>query len=419
MYRAGFYSFGMWKKLLCAGVVSFACVARGELPPAFTDLTLEQALKQVDGTEKPLIVKFTAAWCMPCKAMDKTTWSDPKVVDWVKAHGVAIEIDIDKQPKLAEQYQATAIPLMVMLRSGKEVGRQLGYMNSDKTIQWMENSLSGKAAEAPKAGGAGAPADPNSPMSGFQRARELVAAGKPDEATKEYIAVWELMGKDPAMAGARGTFLAHDMQTLASRHAPAREAFTKMRDEAWVRAQGAAPDVAAVGDWFVLNGVLEEDEKTLVWFDEHKSKSESRSVIDAQHWPLERVLVESERWSDIPLLYPNPEAPITEAFELSKKAAESDLRADLVDQAWDAYRERVAILYVGYLAAGKDDGAAALLAKARSLYDKPRLVTGAVNFAVRNGQARPVMTQLLDEAGKAGADVSAYRAQLDEALKDK
>src|SRR5688572_28990376 len=30
-----------------------------------------------------LIVDATAAWCQPCKLMDRTTWSDPDVVNWV------------------------------------------------------------------------------------------------------------------------------------------------------------------------------------------------------------------------------------------------------------------------------------------------------------------------------------------------
>ncbi|MBX3381853.1 MAG: thioredoxin family protein, partial [Phycisphaeraceae bacterium] len=140
----------MRRAMICALVVGTAVVCRAKLPPAFSDLTLDAAIKQVEGTDKLVLMKFTADWCMPCKAMDQTTWRDDKVVAWVKDHGVAIEVDVDKEPKVSERYQVAAMPTMVMIRGGNEIARKAGYMDTDRTLQWLEDASTGKLVGGPQ-----------------------------------------------------------------------------------------------------------------------------------------------------------------------------------------------------------------------------------------------------------------------------
>jgi thiol:disulfide interchange protein len=66
-------------------------------PPAMTDLPYAQAIKQnAEQDDKLLIVKFTADWCVPCKRMDRTVWSDAKVIEYLQEHGITvIAVDID------------------------------------------------------------------------------------------------------------------------------------------------------------------------------------------------------------------------------------------------------------------------------------------------------------------------------------
>jgi thiol:disulfide interchange protein len=71
--------------------------AKVEPPPVFKQASFKDALAETVGTDKILIVKGTAEWCGPCKQMDRTTWRDQKVVQWVKDNGLAIQVDVEPQ----------------------------------------------------------------------------------------------------------------------------------------------------------------------------------------------------------------------------------------------------------------------------------------------------------------------------------
>ena len=415
----------MLRVLSCVLAVWLGAVCRADLPPAFSDLTLEAAAKQVEGTDKLVLIKFTADWCMPCKAMDQTTWRDEKVVAWVKEHGVAIQVDVDKEPKVSQKYQVSAMPTMVMLRGGNEIARKTGYMDAARTMQWMEGAASGKGEEGPKVD-----KESRDMQARFRTARELSMSGKPDEATEEFAWLWEHMLEfEPAMVGVRGSFMAGDMQKLAARHAPAKAAFTKLRDAAAEKLKQGTPDSEVRDDWVVLNEIIGDEDATLAWFDGVKGKPDDAKAVDRVSFRLVWLLVARERLADVALLFPYPLEEVRSDYAMSAEMAkrqsklpdflDEQTKQSILDQPWEAFREKVAVLYTGYLAAGKDEIAGQILGEARKLYDKPRLVTGVIGFAVEKGQARPAMLAILDEAEKAGADVKELRAQVETALAEK
>lgn len=404
-------------------------VCRGELPPAFSDLTLAAAAKQVEGTDKLVVMKFTADWCMPCKAMDQTTWKDDKVVAWVKDHGVAIQVDVDKEPKISQTYQVSAMPTMVMLKGGNEIARKTGYLDAERMLEWLEDASSGKLAGGPKID-----RDSKDMAARLRTVREVAQAGKAEEAAEEYAWLWDNMVEiDPGMSGVRGSFMANDMKALAERSADAKNRFTMLREAAAAKRSADPASVEFLDDWIVLNEVIGDEDATLAWFDRVKT-GEADGAGDAKmlgsvSFRLVGLLVEKDRLADVPLLYPDPLGELRSDYEMSAEMARRQPELpDFLDEAtkesvrsqpWEQFREKVAVLYVGNLAAGKNDVAMQVMAAARKMYDKPRLITGVIGFAVEKGQARPGMNALLDDAEKAGVDVKELRAQLEAALAEK
>lgn len=76
------------------------------------------------------ILKFSATWCQPCKALTKTLESlDIKV---------PIEhVDIDAQRDLVTKYGVRSVPTMIMVERGQEVRRVLGNQTKESVIEFL------------------------------------------------------------------------------------------------------------------------------------------------------------------------------------------------------------------------------------------------------------------------------------------
>ena len=83
----------------------------------------------------PVLADFNAEWCGPCQAMkpmlDEIAESDPgyKIVS----------INIDDEDELAEEYEITSIPCLVVFKNGKEFNRSVGLMSRDDIAALMED----------------------------------------------------------------------------------------------------------------------------------------------------------------------------------------------------------------------------------------------------------------------------------------
>jgi thioredoxin 2 len=73
----------------------------------------------------PVVVDFWAAWCGPCRMIS------PVLEDLAQRHAGQIKIvkvDVDANPSLAQQFGAQSIPLLVVIRDGREVDRIVGAL---------------------------------------------------------------------------------------------------------------------------------------------------------------------------------------------------------------------------------------------------------------------------------------------------
>lgn len=111
-----------------AGIL-FATSSRAE--GLFIEGDLSEAKQLAKASGKLVMVDFKAEWCGPCKMLDRTTWSDGKVIESLKEKAVAVKIDVDEHGDLASKYRIRSLPTIMFLdEEGNEVYRFIGYRDA-------------------------------------------------------------------------------------------------------------------------------------------------------------------------------------------------------------------------------------------------------------------------------------------------
>ncbi len=85
-------------------------------------LTKDTFHQFVDGSEKPVLVDFWAAWCGPCRMLAPIIEEIAEERDDV----AVCKVDIDAEPELAQEFGVMSIPTVLVFKGGKLVNGSVG-----------------------------------------------------------------------------------------------------------------------------------------------------------------------------------------------------------------------------------------------------------------------------------------------------
>lgn len=86
------------------------------------------------------VCDFSATWCGPCRMMAPVL---EDVSEKYKGKYSFYQIDIDSAEDLAQKFNIEAVPTIVIIKNGKEIGRTTGYQEFDVFERFMNNTIKG------------------------------------------------------------------------------------------------------------------------------------------------------------------------------------------------------------------------------------------------------------------------------------
>ena len=80
--------------------------------------------------KKPMLIVFGADWCGYCKKLEQTTLADPRMASYINSGFIAVHVDVDDTPDVAEILGVEGLPCTIVLSPNADLlGRIEGYKN--------------------------------------------------------------------------------------------------------------------------------------------------------------------------------------------------------------------------------------------------------------------------------------------------
>ena len=83
--------------------------------------------KEVLNSNKLVIADFNANWCGPCRMLGPILEEVAKEKKEIKF----VSINVDDNQTLAEKYQVTSIPCLIIFKDGNEIKRSVGLLSKE------------------------------------------------------------------------------------------------------------------------------------------------------------------------------------------------------------------------------------------------------------------------------------------------
>ena len=97
------------------------------------EVTSETFRKEVLESDRPVLVDFNAAWCGPCRMLRPVIEEVATETPSVKV----VSVNIDDEYELADEYDVSSIPCLVLFKGGAEVSREVGFRPKDGILKML------------------------------------------------------------------------------------------------------------------------------------------------------------------------------------------------------------------------------------------------------------------------------------------
>lgn len=101
----------------------------------WNDAVFAQAKRE----HKFVLLDLQAVWCHWCHVMDEQTYADPKVIALMNARYIAVKVDQDSRPDLANRYEDYGWPATIVFNAdGSEIVKRRGFIPPDEMTSMLQ-----------------------------------------------------------------------------------------------------------------------------------------------------------------------------------------------------------------------------------------------------------------------------------------
>jgi thioredoxin 2 len=91
----------------------------------------------------PVVIDFWAPWCGPCRMV---TPALERLARTLAGSLKVVKVNVDSEPQLGARYGAQGIPLLVLVRDGRELDRMVGAAPETQIEAWLRRHVSADAS---------------------------------------------------------------------------------------------------------------------------------------------------------------------------------------------------------------------------------------------------------------------------------
>ena len=94
--------------------------------------------------QKPLLLYFTGSSCERCRKLDRETFTDAEVLNYLQEHFIAAQIDAREMPALSRKYKVDALPMIWFVdEHGRALTNLTDFVTAERLTSVMKYVITG------------------------------------------------------------------------------------------------------------------------------------------------------------------------------------------------------------------------------------------------------------------------------------